>query len=172
LEFWQQNFLSPDHPIRGTLYSVLVYYGNQLTRKKMSQQISHLRPIDDLGGINAVPNSQSGKYQKEKDDSSEGYKSKDDVTYAPISGKKQPSIVYDPPVMNEVKKTTLPQVDMNKYNQISVNPKKDSDYHDDGGYQVGMEQYYKDIARNRPTVNQFGFRLPKLKRNRKRIYVY
>jgi len=95
-----------------------------------------------------------------------------EAQYAPISNNK-PSVVYDPPVMNETKKVTLPAVNMDKYNPNSVGiPRIEAtEYRDGGGYHVGMGQYYKDIARNRSKNINFGFRLPKLKRNRKRIYI-
>jgi len=98
------------------------------------------------------------------------------IQYAPVvddNSNKQLTVVYDPPVMNETKKVTLPAVNMDKYNPNSVGiPRIEAaEYRDGGGYHVGMDQYYKDIGRNRSGRIKFGFRLPKLKRTRKRIYI-
>ncbi len=63
LDFYNETVNNTDHPYRGFIYGNLVYYGNKVTR--MSQEISHSRPIDVGSNLIAVGNSSLRKVDKE-----------------------------------------------------------------------------------------------------------
>ncbi len=83
------------------------------------------------------------------------------ITYAPYRdgvNRKQPTVVYETePVSSPVMK-----VDMSKYQTpISSSNVKT----------ITMNDYYNDISRSHPTSLNFGFKMPRFKRRRRRIYI-